>query len=418
MPHQHTAIKVLYLTPQAGGGTAIAAQSFIEEEIRAIAEWGVIPYVLTSETPERTTRDGIHMVGARHDRSATSILASAGFALSHSPSVATVLVAARHPREVAHAIRLEQRAAALVRRENIDVVHSHFGWPGGFGGSLAAAEAGVPLVASIRGMDVLVRPEIEYGLRLDAAYDAALRHLLRTATILLTATAFMRRTTIALGADPEKVHVLEKGVDAVRFMAPVDRGPAKAALGLTGTVLLAVGGLKARKGFGTILQALASLRRGDVTLAICGEGEERASLEQQVRSLGLSSQVRFDGHVSRERIPLYFSAADIFLHAAALEAAGNVVLEALSSGCAVVCTDSGGPSEYVQDGVNGFVVPVGDAHAIASRIDMLLRDGALRHRLSSEGRRRIEQRHTYPRMMAELRRIYDGFRVKAEDTGA
>jgi hypothetical protein len=73
VPHQHTPIKVLYLAPQAGGGTAIAAQSFIEEEIRTIAEWGVIPYVLSSETSEQTTRDGIHVVGARHDHSATSV---------------------------------------------------------------------------------------------------------------------------------------------------------------------------------------------------------------------------------------------------------------------------------------------------------------------------------------------------------
>jgi glycosyltransferase involved in cell wall biosynthesis len=97
----------------------------------------------------------------------------------------------------------------------------------------------------------------------------------------------------------------------------------------------------------------------------------------------------------------------VFVHAAELEAAGNVVLEALACASAVVVTDSGGPGEYVDDGVNGFVIPVGDSRALADRLSMLLDNAALRDRMGRAARARVKQRHAYPRMMAGLRAVYD-----------
>jgi glycosyltransferase involved in cell wall biosynthesis len=409
-------IRVLYLTPPEPRGAALAAQSFIDEEIRAIREWTVTPFVLSNAIAGRMTCDGINVVNVPRERSSAAFLRSAAFALRRCRGTYKVFTSASSPKEVAHAIRIEEAAARLIREEKIDVVHSHFGWPGGFGGSLAAQATGVPLVASIRGMDVLVRPELKYGLRLDAAYDAALRHLLETASRVLTATAFMRDTTVALSADPGNIQILQKGVDTSRFVPPQDRGDAKALLGLSGAVVLAVGALKRRKGFDTVIDGVAHLGRSDVTLVICGEGEERTALARRTESAGLSSQVRFEGHVSRGRISEYFAAADVFVHAAELEAAGNVVLEALAAGCAVVVTDSGGPSEYVEDGCNGFVIPVGDARALASRLEALLGSEPLRAGLAREGRRRVEQRHAYARMMADLRQIYDEVRFRMVST--
>jgi glycosyltransferase involved in cell wall biosynthesis len=112
--------------------------------------------------------------------------------------------------------------------------------------------------------------------------------------------------------------------------------------------------------------------------------------------------------VTRQHIADYFAAADVFVHAAELEAAGNVVLEAMACGTAVVVTDSGGPGEYVLEGVTGFVIPVGDAAALVERLRTLLIDPVLRDRLGRAARAQVELRHAYPRMMADLRAVYDG----------
>jgi glycosyltransferase involved in cell wall biosynthesis len=396
---------VLYLTPPARGGTGLATQSFVAEEIQAIRRCNVVPLVLSDEIDARKWVDGVEVVGLpRRGVSALSTAALVG--ARHAPLLTAALHASSSKRDVVHALRLEEAAATLVRREHVDVIHSHFGWPAGFGGSLAAQVTGTPLVTSIRGTDILLRPQIGYGLRRDPAYDVALRHLLRRASAILTATAFMRAETVALGARPDRVRLLDKGVDTDAFRPRGDRATAKSRLGIAGPMVIAVGTLKKRKGFDLLVDALSQITT-PATLVICGDGEELGPLQQQAAAAGLTGRVRFAGNVSRAEIPDYFAAADVFVHAAELEAAGNVVLEALASGCGVVVTDSGGPAEYVEDGVNGFVVPVGDATSLASRVETLLSTPELRERLADEGRRRVEERHQYSRMMSDLRDVYD-----------
>jgi len=398
-------VKVLYLTPPAKRAAALAEQSFVEEEIREIRNWDVVPYLLSDEIEADVRMDGIDIAGLPRG-GLTSLAAAALTLLRDAPVAVRALQAAPSRRDVIHALRVEQAAARIIERENIDIVHSHFGWPGGFGGSLAARSTARPLVASVRGTDILLRPEIGYGLRRDQGYDVALRHLLQRASTILTATPFMRDQATALGAPAHRVRLLAKGVDAEAFRPRGDREPLKAGIGVSGPMIVAVGGLKKRKGFDVIIEAVSRLQ-APVTLVICGEGEERSALERQAEAHGVAGRVRFAGNVSRADIPRFFAAADIFVHAAELEAAGNVVLEALASGCGVVVTDSGGPSEYVEDEVNGFVVPVRDPASLAARLELLLSRPDLRERLAIAGRERVEARHRYPRMMSDLRAVYD-----------
>ena len=162
-----------------------------------------------------------------------------------------------------------------------------------------------------------------------------------------------------------------------------------------------------------IVDAFAAVRQPDATLLICGTGSERDALERRAVACGVAPRVRFEGHVSRERIGDYFAAADVFVHAAELEAAGNVVLEALAAGAVAIVTDSGGPGEYVEDGMNGFVIPVGDTGALTARLEALLSNPALRDTLAAAGRQRVERRHAYPRMIGDVRGVYDAVRRPA-----
>ena len=121
-------------------------------------------------------------------------------------------------------------------------------------------------------------------------------------------------------------------------------------------MVIAVGTLKKRKGFDLIIEALSRIATS-ATLVICGEGEELGTLRQQANAAGLTERVVFTGNVGRAAIPDYFAAADVFVHAAELEAAGNVVLEALASGCGVVVTDSGGPARTSRTARTGSLCP-------------------------------------------------------------
>jgi glycosyltransferase involved in cell wall biosynthesis len=309
-----------------------------------------------------------------------------------------------------HARRIEAIAAHTVARSRIDLIHSHFGWPDGFGGAVAAALAGVPLIASLRGMDLLRDDAIGYGLARRSAYRRHLNALLARATRTIYATEFMRDRGLQLGARPEGALLVRKGVDLDRFNTARDRAAARERLELAPPVILAVGALQQRKGYDTLIRAMELLRTRPWTLVLCGDGPERHALQRQAAAAGLSSRVRFAGTVARTVVPTYFAAADVFVHTAVVEAAGNVILEALASGRPVVTTDCGGPAEYVTEEKTGFVVPVGDVAAIAGRIELLLSDGARRDQMSGTARTVAEHHYSYGRMITELISIYESAR--------
>ena len=404
-------MKVLHLAPSTGAADALTAHSFIDEEILALREAGLECHVVSDALTHRERRHGVQVHGLPADGAALKMRRMA--ALANRTSRVLPWGGVRNAREFVHALRIEAAAADVITRERIDVVHSHFGWPGGFGGVVAAAATDVPLVASLRGMDLLVRDDIGYGLRRDAGYRAAVNGLLRRATRTVYATEFMRREGIAAGAPPARTRVVRKGVDLQRFRPAADRAAAARTLGFEPPMMLAVGGLGPRKGYRDLLDALGSLDSFQWTLALCGEGSERRALEDRARSLGMESRVRFCGWISRERIADYFAAADIFVHPALVEAAGNVILEAQAAGCAVIATDSGGPAEYIVEGETGRTVQPANPAALADALRFMLEDDIRRARQSRQARLSAETNYDYARMIRDLTAIYAEARPSA-----
>jgi teichuronic acid biosynthesis glycosyltransferase TuaC len=398
-------MKVLYLVPQPKSAGRIGAYTFLDEEILGLAAQGVEAYVLSL----LADRDG--MIGAAHVRSgeARATLQTrmrAGWHLLR-PTNGLPLRSVRYPLRSYRSTWDETVAADIVRGEGIDLIHSHFAWPQGLGGAFARTLSGRPLVASLRGTDILVDPTIKYGRQANPFFSRALSRLLRTADRTIYFSDYMRDHAISLGARPEATRVVRKGVDLGHFLPVADRVALRQELGLPGgPMLLTVAGLRARKGIHNLLGMMTRLRDVSCTLVICGDGPERARLEAQAAELGVADRVRFMGRVNRDVIPKFFAAADVFVLASIMEAAGNVLFESMSCARPIVCTDSGGPGEYVVDGETGYVVPVGDEAALADRTRLLLSDDELRERLGQEGRRRTIRDFAYGRMVADILEVY------------
>ena len=401
-------MKVLYLAPSRKRPEQITRYSFIDEEIVGLSEAGVEAYVLSASDDWTEDRGKIRMRPLPLETSLGERARTISFLLRHARLIPTG--AWSDLPSLYHTVRIERNVADLVRSEKIDLIHSHFGSPGGLGGVLARAETGVPLVASLRGMDLLCDRGIDYGMRLDPRFDHSIRVLLSAADRTLYNSEFMRRKGISLGADPQRALTLRKGVDLVAFNG-ADRGAEllRAELGIRGPVILTVAGLIQRKGIDHLLEALALLRDSHrFSFVVCGKGPELSNLRALSRSLGLEHRTHFVGRVSREQIPRYFAACDLFLLGSIHEAAGNVVLEAMASSKPVVCTDSGGPPEYVEDGTTGFVVPVADPPAMAARISTLLDHSELRERFGRNGRAKAERQLDYGRMIEDMVSVYRG----------
>jgi len=112
-------------------------------------------------------------------------------------------------------------------------------------------------------------------------------------------------------------------------------------------------------------------------------------LKEYAKELKISDQVVFTG--SSQDVPALLKSFDILVHPSDREAFGRVVMEAMALGVPVVATASGGPSEIIEEGVSGFLVPVGDKENIVSRVNMLLKDDLLRESMGQKGQERMRQ---------------------------
>jgi glycosyltransferase involved in cell wall biosynthesis len=209
---------------------------------------------------------------------------------------------------------------------------------------------------------------------LRATRDAALRR----ARHVFCPSAYLRRLALGWGLDPERVSVLPNPAPDVPSLPP--REELRAELGLDGRLLAFAGRLGPQKSLDVALEALAALP--GVTLAIAGDGPDRASLERRARELGLEERARFLGSLPRDRVLRLFRAADSALLSSSWENFPHAVVEALAVGTPVVSTAVGGVPEVVVDGENGLLVPAGDLAALAAAVARLFDDDALRERLA------------------------------------
>lgn len=151
-------------------------------------------------------------------------------------------------------------------------------------------------------------------------------------------------------------------------------------------VILGVGRFVRRKGFHTLIEAVAA--SPGVHLCLLGEGEEEQNLRQQARELGVAARVHFAGW-QPDPNP-WLSACDAFCMPSLHEPLGNVILEAWGAGVPVIASRSEGPSWMMTDGEDGLLYPIGDAPALAAAIGRLRTDRALGGRLVEGGRRTLE----------------------------
>lgn len=158
------------------------------------------------------------------------------------------------------------------------------------------------------------------------------------------------------------------------------------------TVVAVVGRLSPWKGQDVLLRALAATKVRPRQVFLIGgtffdEEPYRAGLERLAGELGLP--VTFTGHVDDPAE--YLRDTDILVHCSVLpEPFGQVVVEGMHAGCAVIASVPGGPAEIIESGVDGLLVDGGDEHQLTAALDTLIGDPALRAELAMAARLRAK----------------------------
>jgi glycosyltransferase involved in cell wall biosynthesis len=162
------------------------------------------------------------------------------------------------------------------------------------------------------------------------------------------------------------------------------------------------------KGIVYLLRALDLLRRdvAGVRLEIAGAGPDHATLQREVRTLGLDDIVAFVGW--QPDIWPWLGRWDVLVQPSLAEGFGMAALEAMAAGLPVVASSVGGLPELVEDGRTGYVVPPADPATLAARLRHLVRHADLREAMGAAGRARVRQHFSPQRMAAEIAAVYDG----------
>jgi glycosyltransferase involved in cell wall biosynthesis len=183
----------------------------------------------------------------------------------------------------------------------------------------------------------------------------------------------------------------------VAIMRAIVSGPASASVPSprnTGAPLRLVylGRLDARKGVDVLLRALALVVQQEpgVALTIAGDGAARPGLEALAAELALQAVVTFRGRFAHEALAEVLEGVNVVVHPSLEEGLPVAVLEGMAYGKAMVATAVGGTPDVITPGVNGLLVPPGDAAALAEALLTVVRDPELRARLAAAARRSFE----------------------------
>jgi glycosyltransferase involved in cell wall biosynthesis len=204
-----------------------------------------------------------------------------------------------------------------------------------------------------------------------------------------TAEAFVQH----VGCRSDQVRVVYNAVDTERLPVAVPRPDIRAELEFEPGVhlMIMVGTFKRQKGHSYLIEAAAKIcpRYPHLRILLAGDGELRRAIEDAVGELGLQQQIVFLG--TRRDVPEILAAADSFVMPSLWEGLSLALMEAMASSLPVVATDVSGSRLAVLDGVTGWIVEPGDAHALDEAMDRILEDPTRSRAMGQAGRARAEE---------------------------
>jgi len=228
---------------------------------------------------------------------------------------------------------------------------------------------------------------------LDSKWLAAvIQRLVLSRADMITPTSENRaRYAIRHGAKREKIRIDPFRIDPAKFSQP-DPG-LKKELGIEGKKVISfVGRLVSYNYVSDIIHIAAKVcqQRKDAIFLVVGDGEERKSLEDLTRSLGLDENVKFLGMQPWDKAMQIRLASDVSL----CLMAGNSLVEAAVAATPLISYDVDWHSELVRNGETGFLLPEGDIDGVAEAIIKLLDDPELARRLGQNARKLAIERHS------------------------
>lgn len=269
-------------------------------------------------------------------------------------------------------IALANKIAQVIEEQQLDLLHVHYAVPHAISAALAKdmAQSSIGMITTLHGTDVTI-------LGHDPALRNTVRYGIQKSTKTIAVSKSLREETIRLIQPDKEIDVIYNFIDESKYR-PVDPGNLKTELGIPKDdyVIIHISNFRKVKRISDIIDSFQLLTQQiPATLLLVGEGPEKEAMIKRVADIGLQAKVQFTG--KRDDLPELLAISDVMFHLSEKEAFGLVLLEALACGVPSVATAIGGIPEVIEDGKNGFLVPVGDIQGVAEQAKTLLSDPTL-----------------------------------------
>ncbi len=312
------------------------------------------------------------------------------------------------------------KAFAAEKNLRYDMIHSHYWMSGLAAEALSDQWRGTPIVHMFHTLGEMKNRIARTEAEREGAYRIqGEKQVIRRADRIVAATvAEVTQLRFLYKAPQNKIVTIPPGVDVSHFY-PIPGDEAKMYVGLKpdDRMVLFVGRIEPLKGVDTLIQAMSCLQLADghkVHLAIIGGNPSASSqdmstemvrLQKLCDDLCMGQTVVFLGKRDQDKLPYYYSAAELLVMPSHYESFGMVALEAMACGTPVIASEVGGLAYLVRDGETGFTVPDQEPELLSEKITWLLNDPAL-HRIMSERAVEYAQDYAWEKIAGQIVDVY------------
>ncbi len=289
--------------------------------------------------------------------------------------------------------------ARLIKREKIDVIHTHNTQPfidGVLGGLLAGVKT---MVHTDHARDFPDKRRYMMAERL-------LSHFVYKVVAVSDHTAINLRTYEKIPA--RKLTVIPNGIHGSAYSLVIDKVKKREELGIarTGPIIGIGVRLCEQKGLTYLIQAMPEIIKSfpDCTLVIAGKGPLENDLLEEAEEAGIAGQVKFIG--MRLDIPELLKLFDVYVLPSLWEGMPMVLLEAMAAGCPIVATDVGGVSSVIKHEETGLLIEQKNPGAIAEAIKRILSEPSLKNKITAQARDEFNARFDSKVMTGLYEKLY------------
>ena len=299
-------------------------------------------------------------------------------------------------------LSLAAQIMEVAEEHTLDIVHAHYAIPHAISAYLARQMMrgkGPRVVTTLHGTDITLVGK-------DPSFKEAVKFSIEESDGVTAVSRYLAERTREAFAISKEIRVIYNFVDTDRFSPHVENCIRKRFAPGGEAILMHASNFRPVKRLTDTIEILARVRRHQpAKLLLVGEGPDRQESHALAEKLGLLDHVVYLG--IQDAVERLLGCADLFLLPSSEESFGLAALEAMSCGTPVIGTSIGGLPEVIEDGVDGFLFPVGDVDAMATAVVEFLREPERMKAMRAAARAKAEARFRIESLVPEYEHYYE-----------